>query len=43
MSPKHTAGKKMLEDFAPKLAQLTDEVRIDDVWEGKELSKEMFS
>lgn len=39
MSPKHTAGKKMLGDFAPKLAQLTDEVLFDDIWERKELSK----
>ncbi len=29
----------MLGDFAPKLAQLTDEVLFDDVWERKELSK----
>jgi 4-carboxymuconolactone decarboxylase len=36
---KHTAAKKMIGDFAPKLVELTDGLIFDDVWERKELSK----
>jgi len=34
-----TAARKSLGDFAPKLAQLTDDVLFGDVWERPELSK----
>lgn len=30
--------QKMIGDFAPKLAEYTDNVLFGDVWEGKELS-----
>jgi 4-carboxymuconolactone decarboxylase len=33
-----TGAKKMIGDFAPKLAELTDDVLFGDVWERKELS-----
>jgi 4-carboxymuconolactone decarboxylase len=36
---KHTAAKKMIGDFAPKLVELTDGLLFDDIWERKELSK----
>jgi len=39
MSKQPTAAQKMIGDFAPKLAELTDRVLFDDVWERKELSK----
>ncbi len=32
-------AQKLVGDFAPKLAELTDEVLFGDVWERKELSK----
>ncbi|MDI3213766.1 carboxymuconolactone decarboxylase family protein [Arthrobacter sp. AL12] len=31
-------GRKSLGDFAPKLAELTDDVLFEDVWNGPELS-----
>lgn len=34
-----SAVQKLIGDFAPKLAELTDRVLFDDVWERKELSK----
>jgi 4-carboxymuconolactone decarboxylase len=34
-----TAAQKLVGDFAPKLAQLTDDVLFGDVWERGELSK----
>jgi 4-carboxymuconolactone decarboxylase len=34
-----TAAQKLVGDFAPKLAELTDEVLFGDVWERAELSK----
>jgi 4-carboxymuconolactone decarboxylase len=34
-----TAARKGFGDIAPKLAQLSDEVLFDDVWERPELSK----
>jgi 4-carboxymuconolactone decarboxylase len=33
-----TVAQKLIGDFAPKLAQLTDEVLFGDVWERAELS-----
>ena len=39
MSKQPTAAQKMIGDFAPKLAELTDRVLFDDVWERKVLSK----
>ncbi len=38
MSPSNSA-QKLIGDCAPKLAQLTDQVLFDDVWERAELSK----
>jgi len=35
---KESVGQKMLGTFAPKLAQLTDDVLFGDVWERKELT-----
>lgn len=32
-------GQNLVGDFAPKLAELTDGVLFDDIWERKELSK----
>lgn len=32
-------AQRLVGDFAPKLAELTDEVLFGDVWERKELSK----
>lgn len=32
-------AQKLVGDFAPKLAELTDDVLFGDVWERKELSK----
>jgi len=32
-------GQQLIGDFAPKLAELTDEVLFADVWERPELSK----
>ena len=32
-------AQKIVGDFAPKLAELTDDVLFGDVWERKELSK----
>jgi 4-carboxymuconolactone decarboxylase len=37
--PEPTAAQKALGDFAPKLAELTDDVLFADVWERPELSK----
>jgi 4-carboxymuconolactone decarboxylase len=34
-----TAARKSVGDFAPKLAQLTDDILFGDVWERPELSK----
>jgi 4-carboxymuconolactone decarboxylase len=39
MSKKPSAAEKMIGDFAPKLAELTDHVLFGDVWERPELSK----
>jgi 4-carboxymuconolactone decarboxylase len=39
MSREPTAAQKTLGDFAPKLAELTDNVLFGDVWERPELSK----
>src|SRR5262245_10726739 len=37
--PKRSDGaKKLIGDFSPKLDELTDRVRFDDVWELKELA-----
>ena len=38
MNKEPSAAQKMIGDFAPKLADLTDEVLFGDVWERKELS-----
>ena len=39
MSKEPSAVQKMVGDFAPKLADLTDRVLFGEVWEGPELSK----
>jgi 4-carboxymuconolactone decarboxylase len=39
MSRDPKAAKKMMGDFAPKLAEFTDEVLFGDVWERPQLSK----
>jgi len=39
MSKEPSAAMKMIGDFAPKLADLTDRVLFGDVWERPELSK----
>ena len=39
MSKPSSGAKKLIGDFAPKLAELTDQVLFDDVWERTELSK----
>jgi 4-carboxymuconolactone decarboxylase len=39
MSGQPTPVRKMIGDFAPKLAELTDRVLFGDVWERPELSK----
>jgi len=39
MSKKPSAAQKMIGDFAPKLADLTDDVLFGDVWQRPELSK----
>jgi len=39
MSKEPSAAEKMLDDFAPKLVDLTDRVLFGDVWERAELSK----
>jgi 4-carboxymuconolactone decarboxylase len=36
---KLTIAQRAIGDFAPKLAELTDEVLFGDVWEREELSK----
>jgi 4-carboxymuconolactone decarboxylase len=36
---KTSNAQQLIGDFAPKLAQLTDEVLFGDVWERQELSK----
>lgn len=33
-----TAPQRMVEDFAPKLVELTDDVLFGDIWKRKELS-----
>ena len=38
MPDRSNVGQKLMGDLAPKLAQLTDEVVFDDVWERPELS-----
>ena len=35
---KHTAAKKLIGDFAPKLVELTDGLLFHDVWERQGLS-----
>ncbi|KAB8140065.1 carboxymuconolactone decarboxylase family protein [Chloroflexia bacterium SDU3-3] len=35
---KSSSAQKMLGDFAPKLAELSDKVLFDDVWERQQLS-----
>lgn len=39
MTKEHSGVRKMLGDFAPKLAELTDLVLFGDMWERAELSK----
>ncbi len=39
MSKEPFAARKMIEDFAPKRVELSDDVLFGDVWEHKELSK----
>jgi 4-carboxymuconolactone decarboxylase len=39
MSKEPSAAQKMIGDFAPALADLTDRVLFGEVWERKELSK----
>lgn len=39
MAAELTPVRKMIGDFAPKLAELTDRVLFGDVWERAELSK----
>ncbi|MGE5326717.1 MAG: carboxymuconolactone decarboxylase family protein [Deltaproteobacteria bacterium] len=39
MSKEPSTAQKLMGDIAPKLAELTDQVLFDDVWERKELSK----
>ena len=39
MAAELTPARKMIGDFAPKLAELTDRVLFGDVWERPELSK----
>lgn len=39
MSKEPSAAQKMIGNIAPKLADLTDRVLFDDVWERTELSK----
>lgn len=38
-APRPTAGKQLMGDIAPKLAELTDDVLFGDVWERPGLSK----
>jgi 4-carboxymuconolactone decarboxylase len=39
MSKEPSAAQKMIGDFAPELADLTDRVLFGEVWERRELSK----
>ena len=39
MSKDPKAAEKMMGDFAPKLAELTDEVLFGDLWERPQLSR----
>jgi len=39
MNKEPSTAQKMIDDFAPKLADLTDEVLFGDVWEREGLSK----
>ena len=39
MDKEPSAAQNMIGDFAPKLADLTDEVLFGDVWERSELSR----
>jgi len=39
MSQRSKGAQQLIGNFAPKLAELTDGVLFDDVWERKELSK----
>jgi 4-carboxymuconolactone decarboxylase len=39
MSREPSAAEKMIGDFAPKLAELTDEVVFGDLWERPQLSR----
>jgi 4-carboxymuconolactone decarboxylase len=39
MQPLKPSARDMIGDLAPKLAELTDQVLFDDVWERPELSK----
>jgi 4-carboxymuconolactone decarboxylase len=38
-SKEQTTAQKLVGDFAPKLAELTDDILFGDVWERTELSK----
>ncbi|PMS32625.1 4-carboxymuconolactone decarboxylase [Trinickia symbiotica] len=37
--PSNTGSRQMFGDIAPKLAELSDEVLFDDIWERPQLSK----
>jgi 4-carboxymuconolactone decarboxylase len=37
--PQQTPGQRIIGDFSPKLAELTDDVVFGDIWERPELSK----
>ncbi|MGL6020414.1 MAG: carboxymuconolactone decarboxylase family protein [Gibbsiella quercinecans] len=39
MHSKHTAGQQAFGDIAPKLAELSDRVLFDDVWQRPELTR----
>jgi 4-carboxymuconolactone decarboxylase len=39
LSKPSKAAQQLIGDFAPKLAELTDRVLFDDIWEREELSK----
>lgn len=39
MDKEPSGAQKLMGDFAPKLADLTDEVLFGDIWERKQLSK----
>jgi 4-carboxymuconolactone decarboxylase len=39
LTKQSNSAQQLIGEFAPKLAELTDRVLFDDVWERKELSK----